>query len=112
YGFRSACIEHRRLRGEQTKLERWLLGVLNRKPAIVTVARVRVHAEPELLDVEIERFLLIADVETDHSDTLAHGTSVASAPSIARASRRRFSETAILRLGRYAALTKQAGTCS
>jgi hypothetical protein len=37
-------------------------------------------AEPELLDVELERLLLIANVNTDDSDTLTHGTSLSSDP--------------------------------
>ena len=48
---------HRRPRREQAKLERWLVRVLHREPAIVTIAHIRVDAKPELLDVERERFV-------------------------------------------------------
>src|SRR5260221_9580021 len=86
--------------------------MLYREPAVVAVPRIGVNAESEFLDIELDGFVLIANVHTDHLDTLAHGTSVSSAPSIPPVSCRRFSETAILRSGRRAALTKQAGTRS
>src|SRR6185369_9106991 len=90
-----------------------LLRMLHREPAVVAVLRVGVDAEPQLLDIELKGFVLIANVHTDYPDTLAHGTfSVASAPLISPASCRRFSETAIVRPGRWAALTKQAGARS
>src|SRR5580692_1688190 len=84
--------------------------MLHGQPAIVTVPHVRVDAKPEFLDVERERFVLISHVQTDHSDTLAHRLSFRSVAVIPAAKRRRFSETAILRSGRRAALRKQAGT--
>src|SRR5438876_8933381 len=103
-------VVHRRPRHEQAELERWLVRVLHREPTIVTIAHIRVNAKPELLDGERERFVLISHVQTDHFDTLAHRTSFCSDPFISPASRRRFSETAIVRSGRCAALRTQAGT--
>src|SRR5262249_35934004 len=81
-------------------------------PAVVAVLRVGVQLEAELADIEIDGLVLIADVETDHSDTFRHVTSSSLASSVASASSRRFSETEMLRSGRRAALTKQAGTRS
>src|SRR5688500_14170283 len=87
--------------------------MLHCEPAVVTVPRIGVDAESELLDIELKGFVLIANVKTDHPDTLIHGTSVSSDPFILpSASCRRFSETAIVRSGRWAAMRKQAGTCS
>src|SRR3546814_1827433 len=44
---------------------------------------------------------------------VVHGSSfVLGAPTVSAASRRRFSETAMVRSGRWAALRKQPGTCS
>src|SRR6185503_12113376 len=101
----------------QSQLERRLVRVLDRQPAVVTVSGIRVNAEPDLVDVERQRFLLITHVNADHFDTLialAHvtslGTSVSSESFVPSSSRRRFSETAIFRSGRWAAATKQAGT--
>src|SRR5438046_10089017 len=86
--------------------------MLHRQPPIIAVPRVRVHAEAELLDIKRQRFVLVADVNSGHSDTLAHGTSFSfSAVPLPFESSRRFSETAIVRFGRCAARTKQCGTC-
>ncbi len=74
--------------------------MLHRQPAVVAVPRVGVDAESKLLDIERQGFVLIADVKTNNSDTLAHGTSLSSASAISTASCRRFSETAIVRWGR------------
>src|SRR5262245_17138483 len=104
-------VEHRRSGLEQSELERWLLRMLHGQPAIVTIPYVRVNAESELLDIERERLVLISHVQTDDFDTLAHlGPSVGSGPFIPPVSWRRFSETAIVRSGRCAALTMHAGT--
>ena len=71
------------------------------------------HAKTQLFDVELKSFVLIADVQTDHLDTLIHGNSISSDPlTLPLPSCRRFSETAIMRSGRWAALRKQAGTHS
>src|SRR5947208_12695355 len=87
--------------------------MLHREPTVVAIPRIGVDAESELVDIELECFILIANVDTDHSDTLTHRTtSVKSDPILTLASCRRFSETAIVRSGRWAALTKQAGTHS
>src|SRR5690606_39266761 len=100
----------RRLRREQSELERRLIRMLHREPAIIAVRGIGVHPEAELLDVELQRFVLIANVQAGHSDTLGHGTSNCFDPcSLPASSRRRFSETAIVRAGRWAALTKQCG---
>src|SRR5205814_4664478 len=61
-------------------------------------------------DVKCKCFVLVADVDSGHPDTLAHRTSSVSPDAITVEFRRRFSKTAILRLGRWAALTKQWGT--
>ena len=53
-GLRGRRVEHRRLRREQAELERRLVRVLHRQPAIVAVPRVGVDAEPELFDIELE----------------------------------------------------------
>ena len=75
--------------------------MLHGKPAIVAVSHVGMDAETELVDVEIYGLILIADVDTDHSNTLTYGTSIVSDRStLSSASRRRFSETAVLRSGR------------
>src|SRR5207237_4322553 len=100
------------------------------QPAIVAVLHVGVDLEAQLLDVEGARFLLVAHVEADHLHALVtawaatrtgcrrrcrrrfHGTSLSCAPSISSPSCLRFSETAIVRSGRRAALRKQAGSRS
>jgi len=51
-------------------LERRLLRMLHREPAVVAIANVRVYAEPELIDIERERFLLVTHVQPNHSHTL------------------------------------------
>src|SRR5688572_902869 len=61
-GLRGRRVDHRRLRREQAELEGRLLRMLHREPAIVAVPRVGVDAESELLDIELEGFLLIANV--------------------------------------------------
>lgn len=78
----------------------------HREPAVVAVARVGMHAESELADIELQGFVLITNVQSDYSDTLIHATSgFCGAPFVAPASCRRFSETAEVRSGRCAALT-------
>src|SRR5688500_17993972 len=109
---RRSGVERRRSRYEEAELEGRLVRVLHREPAVVAVSHVGVDAKPKLFDVEIEGFALITNVQTDHFDTLAHGTSVSSDPFLSLAPCRRFSETAIVRSGRCAALRKQAGTRS
>src|SRR6185437_1197051 len=101
----SRLVNDCRLRLEQPELERRLLGMLDGQPAIVTVAGIRVNLKPELFDIELQRFVLIANVNTGYLDTLAHGTSASSDALISPPSSRRFSETAILRSGLCAALT-------
>src|SRR5262245_55441681 len=97
---RSRRVEHGLLRQEQAKLERGLVRMLHREPAIVPIARVRVDLEAQLAHVEVERLFLVVHIKTDYSDTYGHlGTSVSSGSVISPASRRRFSETAILRSG-------------
>ncbi len=87
--------------------KRRLVRVLHREPAVVAVPRIGVDAEAELLDIELERLVLIADIQTGHRHPGSRhpalmappGTSVSSALSISSASCRRFSETAIVRFG-------------
>src|SRR6476661_3494361 len=87
--------------------------MLHRQPAIITIPGVRVNLEAQLPDVEIEGLILIVNVQTDYSDTLRHGASVGwGAVALSFPRRRRFSETAMMRSGLCAALTKQCGTCS
>src|SRR4249919_1340763 len=105
-------VDQRRLRAEQAKLETVLLRILHRQPAIVAVAGVGMEFDAELPDIKFQRLVLVANVKTGYFDTLAHMTSYLSEPPISSASRRRFSETAMLRFGRRAALTKQWGTSS
>src|SRR5262245_41691552 len=106
-------VEHGLLRQEQAQFERRLVRMLHREPAIVPVARVGVDLEAQLAHVEVERLVLIVHIKTDYSDTFGHfGTSFSSGSVLSPASRRRFSETAILRSGLQAALTKQCGTWS
>src|SRR5262245_10759270 len=113
HGLRGRRVERRRLRREQAELKGRLVRVLHGQPAVVAVPRVGMDAESQLLDIELTRFLLIADVQTDDANTLAHGASLSSDPFIvSSASRRRFSETAIVRPGRWAARRMQAGTGS
>src|SRR4051812_35018756 len=108
---RRAFVDGRRLRLEQTQLETRLIGMLHRQPAIVAIALIRVDAESKRIDIEAERLVLIADVDTGDSDTRAHGTSFSLDPvPLPPNFRRRFSKTAILRFGRCAARTKQCGT--
>ena len=98
---------------EQAELERRLIRVLHREPAVVAILRVRVDAESEFFDIELKGFVLISNVQADNPDTLTHGTSVFSAESfISPASCRRFSETALVRFGLWAALRMHAGTGS
>src|SRR5262245_30335175 len=93
-------VEHGLLRQEQAKLERGLVRMLHREPAIVPVARVGVDLEAQLAHIEVERLVLVVHIKTNYSDTYGHlGTSVFSASVLSQASRRRFSETAILRSG-------------
>src|SRR5690606_37333634 len=94
--------------------ERRLLRVLHREPAVIAVARVRVDVETQFVDVERKRLVLVAHVQADHTHTnvLAHGTSFVRAVFIPSASRLRFSETAVLRSGRWAARTAHSGTRS
>src|SRR6185295_1361722 len=101
HGLGGRRVDRRRLWLEQTQLERWLVGRLHCEPAILAVARVGVDAETEVLYIEIERFILIAHVNASDANTLCHlGTSVSSsAPLVSEPSRRRFSETAIVRFG-------------
>src|SRR5439155_23327556 len=88
-----------------------LVRMLHRQPAIIAIARIRVDLESELIDVKAKRLVLIADVDTSDSDTLGHGTSFSlDAVPLSSDSWRRFSETAIVRIGRCAARTKQCGT--
>src|SRR5262249_42873516 len=84
--------------------------MLHREPAIVAVAHVRVHAEAELVHVERQGLVLIPDVEAYHVDTLSHWDLLFRGdPLYIAGLRRRFSETAIVRLGRRPAATKHAG---
>src|SRR6476646_11609016 len=69
-------------------------------------------AKSEFFDVELQGFVLIANVQSDYCDALAHMTSVCSDRILSPASCFRFSETAIVRSGRWAALRKQPGTRS
>ena len=57
---------------EQAKLERGLVRMLHREPAIVPVLRVGVHLEAELAHVEAERFVLVVHIKTNYSDAFAH----------------------------------------
>src|SRR3546814_5686962 len=96
--------------------------MLHGQPAVVAVACVGVDAEAELADVEVVGFVLVADVQADDQAgdgdvvcqrAVVHGSSfVLGAPPVSPASRRRFSETAMVRSGRWAALRKQPGTWS
>src|SRR5689334_6285497 len=86
--------------------------MLHRQPAVVAVLRVGVDAESQLVDIELQGLILIADVQSDYSNALAHVSSVSLERIISPASCRRFSETAIVRCGRCAAATKQCGTRS
>src|SRR5690606_19867279 len=107
-------VDGRWLGGEQAELECGLVGMLHGQPAVVAVAGVGVHAEAELADVEIVGFILVAHVEADDEagngnvggeGAVVHGScSVLGAPKVSPASRRRFSETAMVRSGRAAAL--------
>src|SRR5262249_26357241 len=75
-------------------------GWLHREPAIVPVVGVGVDLEAQLAHVKVERLVLVVHIETDNSDTFVHlETSVSSVSVLSPASRRRFSETAILRSG-------------
>ncbi len=110
---RSRRIVHRRPGSEQTELEGRLLRMLDRKPAIVTVAHVRMDAEPQLLDVERDCFRpdrgrTNRPFGYPGSSDLLNLQSRLYRPS----NRRRFSETAIVRSGRCAARRTQAGTRS
>src|SRR6185295_14275332 len=101
---------HRRPRREQPELERRLLRVLHRQPAIVAVLHVGMNLEPELL-IEQQRLVLVPHVQTHNLYTLSHLPSVIFRwPFVPPASRRRFSKTEMLSCGRSIALTMQAGT--
>src|SRR5207244_11934415 len=97
---------------EEAELKRRLVRVLHREPAVVAVPHVGVDAEPELLDIECERLILISNIQTDHFDALAHRTSISSVSFVSPSSCRRFSETAIVRPGRWAARRKHSSTRS
>src|SRR5437762_2491641 len=71
HGLCGRRVECRWLRHEQAELEGWLVRVLHREPAVVAVSRVSVDAESQLLDIELKGFVLIANVQTNHPDTLA-----------------------------------------
>jgi len=86
--------------------------MLNRQPAIIAVSSIRVNTEAELLDIEIECLILISHVQPDNPDTPAHRTSSSFAVLLTGISRCRFSETAILRSGRCAAIKWHGGTGS
>ncbi len=86
--------------------------MLDREPAVGTVAHVRVDTESELVDVERERFVLVIDVQAHYIYTLVHGISLVDGQNVSLAMRRRFSKTAMLRSGRCAAFRTQAGTRS
>src|SRR3546814_12175127 len=83
--------------------------MLHGQPAVVAVACVGVDAEAELADVEVVGFVLVADVQADDQAgdgdvvcqrAVVHGSSfVLGAPTVSPASRRRFSETAMVRSG-------------
>src|SRR5690606_41634286 len=119
---RGPGVDGRRLRRERAQLERRLAGVLHGQPPVVAVACVGVDAESELADVEVEGFVLVAHVQADDQagdcdvgcqGAVVHGASfVLGAPTVSPDSRRRFSETAMLRSGRWAALRKHPGTWS
>src|SRR5690606_33362121 len=121
-GLRGGGIDRWRLGGEQAELQGRLVRVLHGQPAIVAVACVRVYAEAELADVEVVGFVLVAyvqaedeagDVDVVCQGAVVHGSSsVLGASTVSPASSRRFSETAMVRSGRWAALRKQPGTCS
>jgi hypothetical protein len=66
-------VVHRRTGQEQAELEGRLIGQLDRQPAVVTIACVRVDTKTELVDVEGECFILVAHVEPDDFNTKAHG---------------------------------------
>src|SRR3954471_19278593 len=84
--------------------------MLHRQPAIVAILHVGVDAEPELPHVERHRFVLVAHVHTGNLDTLAHRTSfVLRRTFLPRSIRRRFSETAMVRCGRWAPPRMQSG---
>src|SRR5262245_2765481 len=93
-------VEHGLLRQEQAKLKRGLVRMFHSEPAIVPIARVGVDLEAQLAHVKVKRLVLVMHIKTDYSDTFCHlGTSVSSGSVLSPASRRRFSETAILRPG-------------
>src|SRR5262249_27542392 len=102
----------RHMRPEQAELEIRLIRMLHRQPAIVAVSGVRMDTKAELFDIELQRLVLIVNIQAGYLDTLAHKTSLWVRPLLPPHFRRRFSETAILRSGRWAALTKQWGTRS
>src|SRR6185436_11561382 len=95
-------VDRRRLRLEQAELERGLVGMLHRQPAIIAIPRIGMDAKSELADIELKRLILIAHEHACNANTLCHlGNSVLSwASLVSDASRRRFSETAIVRFGR------------
>src|SRR4029079_17476272 len=99
-------VDQRRLRAEQAELEAGLVRVRDGQPAIGAAARGGVERESELVDVEAQRLVLVVNVDSGDLNLGAHGTSdCCSASPLSPASRRRFSETAIVRSGRCAALT-------
>src|SRR3954447_19745363 len=96
HGKRCCGIEHRLLRQEQAKLERGLVRMLHREPAVVPVGHVGMHLEAQFTHVKLERLVLVVHVKTDYCDSFAHfRTSVFSVSVLSPSSRRRFSETAI-----------------
>ena len=75
--------------------------MLHREPTEVAVSRIGMDAEAQLFDIELEGFVLIANVQPDYSDTLTHNNSgLLGAPFLPACSRRRFSETAVVMSGR------------
>src|SRR3954451_8052759 len=54
HGMRRCGVEHRLLRQEQAKLERGLVRMLNREPAVVPVGHVGMHGEAQLAYIEVE----------------------------------------------------------
>src|SRR5262245_56310944 len=85
--------------------------MLHGQPAVFAVLHVRVDPEPELVDIKSDRLVLVAHVHTHYIYALVHRTSLSfRRPFLPAAVRRRFSETAVVRCGRCAALTMQLGT--
>src|SRR5579862_6160510 len=66
----------RRSRLEEAELQRGLVWVLYREPAIFAVAHIGVDLKPKLLHVETESLILVSHIQADFSDTLIHGISL------------------------------------